>query len=62
MEGGFAPARHLPARALQWQVGRSLPGEAGGKDVPHRNPLIIKVRIGGKDCNVKTNTNMHRYE
>jgi len=24
------PARHLPARALQWQAGRSRSGEAGG--------------------------------
>ena len=25
------PARHLPARALQWQAGRSRSGEAGGR-------------------------------
>ena len=30
MAGGLAPARHLPARALQWQAGRSRSGEAGG--------------------------------
>ena len=27
----FPPARHLPARALQWQAGRSRSGEAGGE-------------------------------
>jgi hypothetical protein len=26
------PARHLPARALQWQAGRSRSGEAGGSE------------------------------
>ena len=25
------PARHLPARASQWQAGRSRSGEAGGR-------------------------------
>jgi hypothetical protein len=27
-----SPARHLPARALQWQAGRSRSGEAGGSE------------------------------
>jgi hypothetical protein len=26
------PARHLPARALQWQAGRFRSGEAGGSE------------------------------
>ena len=27
----FMPARHVPARALQWQAGRSRSGEMGGR-------------------------------
>ena len=29
------PACHLPARALQWQAGRSRSGEAGGYELYH---------------------------
>ncbi len=32
------PARHLPARALQWQAGRSRSGEAGGRGSNRLNP------------------------
>jgi len=35
------PARHLPARALQWQAGRSRSGEAGGLIMVIPGPDLI---------------------
>jgi hypothetical protein len=35
------PARHLPARASQWQAGRERSGEAGGP--PGNRRVLISV-------------------
>jgi hypothetical protein len=41
------PARHLPARALQWQAGRSRSGEAGGRYLEKIPPGLAVVKYGG---------------
>jgi len=33
------PARHLPARALQWQAGRPCSGKAAGKEWLPQEPI-----------------------
>jgi hypothetical protein len=47
------PARHLPARALQWQAGRSRSGEAGGRY------LIDSAFSGKPDFAVAIYENIH---
>jgi len=51
------PARHLPARALQWQAGRSRSGEAGGlilsilsKKFPDMSGLSSEDKREANEC------------
>jgi len=41
------PARHLPARALQWQAGRSRSGEAGGRYLKRNSTESCSGQICG---------------